>query len=93
MRIYLRFKSCNLLPDDGHEGPKNVVFIDDIIKILLCLTIIYKPVLICHNQTGWIPLPLLRRHPTTLLMCRKVKFFFFGLTALLVVFSQPGSGF
>jgi hypothetical protein len=58
MHIYLRFASCNLMAEDGPEGPKHVQFIDDIIKSLLCLTVMYMPILICHSIMGWIPLSL-----------------------------------
>jgi hypothetical protein len=40
----------------SETSPKHVAFIDDIIKNLLCVTIIYMPVLICQSTTGWIPL-------------------------------------
>ena len=39
------FKSCILVPADGPPGPKQVALIDYIIKDLLCLTVIYIPVL------------------------------------------------
>jgi Na+/glutamate symporter len=32
------------------------IFVGDIIKSLLCLTIIRMPVYVCHGTTGWIPL-------------------------------------
>ena len=34
------------MADDSLHGPKHVTFIDDIIKSMLCLTVIDKPVLI-----------------------------------------------
>jgi len=34
-----------LVPDDGPQGPKQGALIDYIIKDLLCLTVIYIPVL------------------------------------------------
>jgi len=33
------------VPDDSFEGPKHVAFIDDIIKNVLCFTVIYTPIL------------------------------------------------
>jgi len=33
------------VPEDGPQGPKQVALIDFIIKDLLCLTVIYIPVL------------------------------------------------
>jgi len=36
--------------------PKLIVFIDDNIKSLLCLTVLYTPVSICHSTMGLIPL-------------------------------------
>jgi hypothetical protein len=56
MHNYLCIKSCILVPDDGSQRPKHVVFIDDIIKSSLWLTVIYTPRLICHSTTGRIPL-------------------------------------
>jgi len=38
---YLCFKYCTLVPDDGTQGSKHVAFIEDIIKRLLLLTLIY----------------------------------------------------
>ena len=43
VHIYLCFKSHILIRNDGPERPKHVAFIDDIIKVLLCLTVIYMP--------------------------------------------------
>ena len=40
------------------EGPEHVAFIDDFIKSLLCLTVMYMPVLICHSLTEWITIKL-----------------------------------
>jgi hypothetical protein len=58
MYCHLCFKSRILVPDDGPSRPKRVAVIDDIIKRLLCLTVIhvYTLVLKCHRTTGWIPL-------------------------------------
>jgi hypothetical protein len=60
MHSHLRSKSRILVPDDGPSRPKRVAIIDDIVKRLLCLTVIhvYMPVLKCHITTGWIPLTL-----------------------------------
>jgi hypothetical protein len=41
MHIDLCFKSCIVVPDDVPYRPKHVAFIDDIIKNLLCLKVIY----------------------------------------------------
>ena len=39
------------MPDDGPRGPKHVAIIDDIIKSLLYLTVIYMPTLMSqHNR-------------------------------------------
>ena len=43
---------------DRPEGPKRLVFIDDSI-IVVCLTVIYMPILICHSTTGWVSLKLI----------------------------------
>jgi hypothetical protein len=58
MYSHLCFKSRILVPDDGPSRPKRVAIIDDIIKRLLCLTVmhVYMRVLKCHSTTGWIPL-------------------------------------
>lgn len=58
MHNHLCFKSRILVRDDGPSRPKHVAIIDDIIKRLLCLTVIRvcMPVLKCHSTTGWIPL-------------------------------------
>jgi hypothetical protein len=40
MDVYLCFKSRILVPADGTYGPKHVIFIDDIIKSVLCLTVL-----------------------------------------------------
>jgi hypothetical protein len=44
--LYLYYIS---VPDDGTYGPKHVVFIVYIIKSVLCLTVMYMPVL-KHNE-------------------------------------------
>jgi hypothetical protein len=44
--IHLCFKSCTLVPDNGPYEPKHVEFIDDIIKRLLCLKVIYISIII-----------------------------------------------
>ena len=46
------------MPGDGSEGPEHVAFIDDFIKSLLCFTVMYMPVLMCHSLTGWITMKL-----------------------------------
>ena len=53
---YLSVKSYIIVHDDGPEEPKHVAFIDYIVKSLLCLTVIYMPILIWHSTTVWIPL-------------------------------------
>ena len=43
-------KSCILVPDDGSLGPIYVACIDDDdIKILLCLAVIYMPIILRHK--------------------------------------------
>jgi hypothetical protein len=49
MQIYLFFKSHILLPDEGPRGPKYIAVIDNIIKRLLCLTVIYVSTLRDHE--------------------------------------------
>jgi len=56
LQIYLCFKSCILVSDDGPYGPKHVEFTDDIIKSLLCMMVTYIPTPVCHSITGWISL-------------------------------------
>jgi hypothetical protein len=46
MHIDLCFNSWIVVPDDVPYGPKHVAFIDDIIKILLCFTVIYMAIII-----------------------------------------------
>ena len=46
MNVNLCFKSCILVPDYGPRAPKQVTFTDDIIKSLLCFTVIHTPMLI-----------------------------------------------
>ena len=43
--MYLCFKSCISVPDDGSSGPRYETFIDDIIKSVLCLSVVYMPLL------------------------------------------------
>jgi hypothetical protein len=47
--IYLYCKSCILMSDDGPSVLNHVEFIDDIIKILLCLAVTCIPILSQHN--------------------------------------------
>ena len=56
MYIHMYHKSCVFVPDDSPWGPEHVAFIDDIIRSLFYLTVIYMPILIRHSTTGWIPL-------------------------------------
>jgi hypothetical protein len=46
MHFDLRFKSSSAVPGDVPYGPKHVAFIDDIIKNLLCLMVIYMAIII-----------------------------------------------
>jgi hypothetical protein len=48
LHIHLYFKSCALVPDNGPLGPEHVEFIDNIIKRLLCLKVIYIYIYICQ---------------------------------------------
>jgi len=58
IHIHFFSDSCILVPDDSTWGPNGSAFIDDIIKSLLFLTLIYKPILTCQSTKGWIPLKL-----------------------------------
>jgi len=44
--------ACILVPDDGPEVAKYIVFIGFIIKNLLCLKELHTPIIICHSTTG-----------------------------------------
>ena len=48
MHSYLCLKSCILLPDDGAKGPEHLAIIDDIIKLLSCVSIIHKKILVMN---------------------------------------------
>jgi hypothetical protein len=56
MHIYLRFTSCVLVPDGDPWGPKHAALIYDIIKSVVCWTVICMPILICRRTTRRIPL-------------------------------------
>jgi len=49
MHIYICFKSCILVSDDGPQVSKHVAFIDDI-RRLLCLTVTNMPVLLAQHN-------------------------------------------